>query len=245
VTVDILYVAWNRREMTTASWAWLMAHTNWDHVHKLVVYDDGSDDGTQEFLREQCAELDGMNGGLVADFRVSDLRSPPAVMNHYLATSEADFFAKIDNDIAVPGGWLEALLSVMLKHRELELLGMEAGMVELAGRDGKEWDGRYGFEPCTNIGGVGLMRVAAFRKRPAIPFRGRFGFTEWQDRYDLNRAWIVPDIHCPQLDRVPLEPWISLAKEYVENGWSRPWPPYSGKWMRPYYEWMLEKEEVE
>lgn len=241
MTIDIVYVAWNRLDFTSATWAWLLAHTDWTKVNRLIVYDDGSEDGTLEFLREQVERLDGMNGGTVAELRVGDFRSPVAVMNHYLQTSEADLFAKIDNDIAVPGGWLEAMLSVMLAEPAIELLGMEAGMIELAGRDGKEWDGVYRFEPSSHIGGVGLMRVAAFRDRPPLPSRGRFGFTEWQNRYEPVRGWIRPDLFVPQLDRIPEEPWRSLSGTYIDNGWQRWWPAYSEKWMEPYWEWTREK----
>lgn len=235
---DILFCAWNRLQMTTATWAWMLGNTNWDFVNRLVVYDDGSEDGTLEFLREAVRDTP-----VPAEFRIGDFRSPPAIMNHYLQTTEASLFAKIDNDIALPGGWLDALMSVMNGRKKPDLLGMEAGMVEMAGRDGKKWSGRYRFEPATNIGGVGLMRTRAFREHPEIPSRGRFGFTEWQQRYDLNRGWIVPDIHCPQLDRIPLEPWVSLTETYIENGWSRPWGKYDPVWMEPYWEWMLDKED--
>lgn len=233
--VDVLYLAWNRLDFTGTTFPLLRKNTDWSMVSKLVVYDDGSEDGTQEYLRDRIAEIANVD----AELRVSDLRSPPAVMNHYLATSEADLFAKIDNDIAVPPGWLEALISVMEKHPELELLGTEAGFIELAGRDGKPWDGTYDYTPGSHMGGVGLMRVSAFRSRPALPTRGRYGFTEWQTRYEPVRGWITPDLLIPQLDRVPVQPFMRQAEEHIENGWSRPWGKYDERWMTPYYDWLL------
>jgi glycosyltransferase involved in cell wall biosynthesis len=237
VTIDILLLCWNRLEMTSAVWAWMMAHTNWDLVERLVVYDDGSEDGTLEFLRENAHPFRRKDRMIDVELRLSNFGSPPAAMNHYLATSEADVFAKIDNDIALPGGWLDKMAAVMKKHPELELLGMEAGMVAMQGRDGVVYPD-YDIEPCTNIGGVGLMRVSAFRARPEIPYRGRFGFTEWQERYSPSRAWIVPDLDVPQLDRLPCEPWVTLTETYIEKGWSRPWGKYEEKWMAPYWAWM-------
>lgn len=226
--------------MTSASWSWLQSHTNWDLVNKLVVYDDGSEDGTLEFLREQTerGKIRHHHRDIPVELRVGDFRSPPAIMNHFVRTCEADAFAKIDSDIALPGGWLEKMADVLEKHPDLDLLGMEAGQVAMQGRDGVVYP-EYGIEPCTHIGGVGLMRTSAFRKRPEIPYRGRFGFTEWQQRYDVPRAWIKPDIHCPQLDKIPDEPWASLTEEYIEKGWSRPWGKYD-EWTRPYYQWVLD-----
>jgi glycosyltransferase involved in cell wall biosynthesis len=237
--LDILFCAWNRLEMTSAVWSWMMAHTNWDHVERLVIYDDGSEDGTLEFLRDKPDRIRHHSRTIPVELRESNFGSPPAIMNHYVATSTADAFVKIDNDIALPGGWLERMLDVFKRHPELDLLGMEAGMIALQGRDGKVYE-CYDAETCSHIGGVGMMRVSAFRDRPPIPFRGRFGFTEWQDRYDVPRAWIVPDIACPQLDRLPFEPWLSITEEYIEKGWSRPWGKYDPTWMAPYWAWMEE-----
>lgn len=244
MTIDVVFLAWNRRQFTSAVWSWLQAHTNWDLVSKLVVYDDGSEDGTLEFLRERAdrGKIRYHHRNIPIELRVSDLRSPPAIMNHYIATSEADAFMKLDNDIAVPAGYLDKMAAVLDRHPEIDLLGMEAGMVALQGRDGVVYND-YDIEPCTHIGGVGLMRVSAFRSRPQIPTRGRFGFDSWQQRYDVPRAWIKPDIHCPQLDRLPFEPWMSLSEEYIENGWSRPWPKYDEQWMAPFWSW-VEKEKV-
>lgn len=234
---DILYCAWNRKAFTEYTFTWLIAHTNWSYVGKVVIYDDGSEDGTLEWLQEAVKRLPA-----AYDLRRSDLRSPPAIMNHYLATTEAKWFVKLDNDIALPGGWLDKLTRVCEANPEYDLIGMEAGMVQLNGRDGIVVQGHTVTE-ASHIGGVGLMRVEKFRQHPRIPERGRFGFTEWQNRYDPKRGWITPDLLVPQLDRVPVEPYKSLSEEYIENGWQRAWSPYDETWMVPYYSWVIPEEE--
>jgi glycosyltransferase involved in cell wall biosynthesis len=241
--LEILFLAWNRLAFTEATFTWLLAHTHWPLVERLVVYDDGSEDGTQEWLREALEESGLPEMGVETDFRVSDLRSPPAVMNHYLATCEADWFCKIDNDIALCEHWLSGLLQAHEVCPQYELIGMEAGMVEMAGRDGKPWDQRYRVTESTHVGGVGLFSVEAIRSHPRIPERGRFGWTEWQTRYNPLRGWITPDLHVPQLDRLPFEPWLTLRQQYLEEGWSREWPLMEERWARPYFQWLL-KEEV-
>ena len=45
MTVDLLYCAGNRREMTQASFESVLAHTDWDQVATLHIHDDGSSHG--------------------------------------------------------------------------------------------------------------------------------------------------------------------------------------------------------
>lgn len=228
--LDILYVAWNRREFTEFSWAMLMENTPWNRVSKLVVYDDGSVDGTSDFLRKQVKR----NAPVEADFWQDGHRgSPPAVMNGYVARSGAEWFAKIDNDIIVPPGWLEAMQEVIDGNPTVELLGMEAGRGLPVT---PEWDGIYRFEPGSHMGGVGLLKVDAFLRRTKMTEGdGRFGFTEWQHEYRPVRGWINPDLPVVSLDRVPFEPWASLSERYVERDWQRPWGKYHER--ADYWEW--------
>src|ERR1051325_11314366 len=107
----------------------MIAHTHWDLVSRLVVYDDGSEDGTLEFLRDVTAsgKIRRHHRSIPVELRVSALRSPPAIMTHSVATCEAQSFAKIDSDIGLCPGWLDKRLNVFDRHPEIDLLGMEAG----------------------------------------------------------------------------------------------------------------------
>jgi len=238
--IEILYVAWNRLEFTGLSWELMIRNTNWDLVSKLTVYDDGSTDGTLEFLRDHLDECP-----VERELRISDLRSPVAVMNHFLATERDELFAKVDNDILLPPHWLSNLARVMRDNPEVELLGCESGQTQPPPRRSPRGGIKYGFEPSSHIGGIGLMRTSAFTTRPALAVRGRFGFTEWQNRYLPVRGWVTPDLLVPQLDRVPVEPWASLSQSYVDAGWQRDWPTMLRPWADIYWDWAIDGTEEE
>ncbi len=232
--IDVLYVAWNRRAFTEMTFGMLLANTDWDRVRKFVVYDDSSTDGTAEFLAAYHGER---IGGAEVEVRTVDMRSPPAVMNHYVTASDAKFFAKIDSDIVVPEGWLGHMVDVIDANPEVELLGMEAGRTD---KPPAGFSGPYGFEASSHTGGVGVFRTSAFSKRPPLNEQGgRFGFTEWQHIYRPTRGWIKPDLLLSSLDQVPLEPWRTLTQEYHAKGWMRKtlWPEYDHRWTSPYYDW--------
>lgn len=240
---DVLYVAWDRYEFTRFSFEQLLANTNWDLVRDLHVYDDGSTDGTREFLLDTISQLEDMR----VVFHETELGSPVAVMNDYIAGADSDRFAKIDNDIVVPPGWLEALSQTMDAYPHVEILGMEAGRMGVPYRDGINWDGVHTVEEARWIGGIGLIRTATLGGRPRMNPNGRFGWTEWQREYSSNRiAWIKPDLAITELSRVPLEPWLSVSETYraVEvkdlrrpDVLERDWPRYHEKWCEWYWSW--------
>lgn len=227
--IEVLYLTFNRLHFTGLTWRLLVENTDWGLVDKLTVYDDGSEDGTLEFMRENISLCP-----VEHELRETDLRSPPAVMNHFLAERRSTFFAKIDNDICCPPGWLGEMLRVMRENQSLSLLGSEVGQTKLPG----EGERRRALR-CSHIGGVGLMRTQTFSDLPPIPSRGHFGFTEFQVRHNISRAWISPDLMMPQIDRVPVEPWLSYTQDYIDRGWNRDWGPYPRE-RTEYWDWIEE-----
>lgn len=232
MTTDIIYLAFNRLEFTQFTFQKLLENTNWRRVDNLIVYDDGSKDGTDLWLRKQVIKLGSIEFPAKAAIHQTQFHSPVAIMNHYLDHYTADSFAKIDSDIVVPPLWLEEMARQMWLRPDLDILGMQAN-------SGPPQHGKYGertTEDARWIGGVGLMRRRAFKFCRPSP-HGRYGFTEFQQRHeDITKAWIRPDLATFELDRVPLEPWLSLTKEYVASGWARAWGPYSED-ANDYWDW--------
>ena len=220
MTVDVLFTAWNRLDYTRVTYELLIENTDWSSVRRLIVYDDASVDGTAEYLADAIYRCPA-----ASIFESRERGGPVAMMLDYLRaqSDRADAFVKIDNDIAVPPGWLPTLLDTASRYPDVELLGMQAGMTgEPPDGYGDPYEVRY----CSHIGGVGLMRVPAFRDRPPMVADGRFGFTQWQERHGVTTAWVMPDLRCPQLDLIPDEPFASLSAVYTRVGWQRQWPPY-------------------
>lgn len=247
MTIDVLYLAWNRLEFTRASLAALRANTEWDLVRRLIIHDDGSTDGTREMLEDELEDWP-----VPVELRLeTNSGSPVDVMRRYLHgphATPATIFAKIDSDVAVPPGWLGHMNDVMERNPGVELLGMEAGMTRVVGRGegygDLPWDGVYGWQLSSHIGGVGLMRTSTFDARRPLRPDGRFGFTEWQHIHRPARGWITPDLPVVLLDRLPFEPWLSLSDTYEELEWQRYWPKWDPVWMAWAWEWFTNEKEV-
>jgi len=229
---DILYVAKGRRAFTEHTFNLLLENTNWDLANRLFVYDDGSKDGTKVWLRKNIMRCPQEHY-----FRETKFGSPVSVMNDYVEKTNASWFCKIDNDICLPPGWLDAMVSVTDSHPHLSLLGMEAGM---SGQPPDDWDGTYTVNnDCTHIGGIGLIKVATYKRYPQPIPNGRYGWTEFQHRFNPKRAWISPDLRCPLLDHLEFEPWLGLSHQYVANSLQRDMGKYpkemawSWSWMWP------------
>ncbi|MBV7339353.1 glycosyltransferase family 2 protein [Chloroflexi bacterium TSY] len=214
----MLYLAYNRLTFTKETFNTLVANTEWQYVHELFVYDDGSTDGTFEWLEEAIKEI-----ALPIRLMRTNFNSPVAAMVHFIESATAPMLGKIDNDVMLPVAWLGQSLSVFDRHPELALLGLEALHPY---DDDVQIDRTY--QPAEFVSGLGLYRRSAFSESRPQPYGKWFGFEEWQSAQGnkLKRGWLTPAMPLFLLDRLPFEPWFTQTKEYVKRGWQRQWPPY-------------------
>ena len=217
-SVDLLYLARNRLEYTQETFTALLANTDWRYVHELFVYDDGSQDGTREWLQRQSARAP-----VPTRFVKTSFGSPVSAMVHFVESARAPVLAKTDNDAMLPPHWLRQSLEVLVNHPELTFLGIEAMYPH---QDDPDLVRSY--NPATFISGLGLYRRAAFARSRPRAYRKWFGLEEWQMAQGaaLFSGWITPAIPVFLLDRVPLDPWTSYSDAYIQRGWQRSWPKY-------------------
>ena len=199
--------------------------------------------GREEFTAASDRSIDqNTNGELVRiKWNFTEATSPVQAMNDFLDYADKyggePIFAKLDNDVIVPPGWVEAAIGVMDAHPELDILGLEPWQSRTPApwskdkpveAPDKNWIGGAGYVPVSSVGGIFLARRSAFRRsRPKA--EGKYGgFTSWQNLHpEIVKGWIVPPLKLFLLDRLPIEPWASLSKEYIAHGEQRYWTPYT------------------
>lgn len=233
MSLSLLFTAHNRRAFVEASFETLLQNTNWDLVDRLIVLDDNSTDGTADWLAAEVSDFYGRIG-FAADYETRPFGGPVAAMNHALDLAPCDLLAKIDSDVIVCPGWLDAMLEVLGLNPQLDALGMEPGF---GGYDGTipPVDEVHAVRWASHIGGVGVFRSRVFAEERPRGYDTFHGLTQhWQKHAACG--WISPDLPVFLLDHLPVEPWRSLAREYVAAGWSRKWPAYPESWA-PYWTW--------
>jgi glycosyltransferase involved in cell wall biosynthesis len=238
VTLDLMFTSHNRLEFTRASLRALWVNTNWELVRRVYFVDDASIDGTRELVDDRS--LFGPHEDVEVEFVSSSFGGPVAAMNYVLDRTDAHVLAKIDNDVIVCPGWLDAMLFVLNENRHIDALGMEPGFADRPGR----YDIPRGSVPARWIGGVGLMKTALFKHHRPKPHDRYFGLTAFWRKY-AHTAWIAPDLPVFLLDHLPFEPWLSLTDKYVREGWCRAWPDkYPEDWSDYWSWWTAEREAV-
>src|SRR5579863_2962434 len=119
--VDILFLTKNRLEFAREALSSFRDNTDQKLVDRVIIYDDESTDGTQEFIQSWKYAY----GKDKVSIRTLASGSPVAVMNHFLKTPGSEFFVKIDSDVIVPPNWLGSCLDVSYNF-DVDLLGIES-----------------------------------------------------------------------------------------------------------------------
>jgi GT2 family glycosyltransferase len=216
-SVDLMYLAWNRLEFTRETFSALLENTDWQYVNELFVYDDGSTDGTREWLQAMHRRCPSR-----VRFLQTHFGSPVAAQNDFIRQASAPWLAKIDNDAVVPPAWLRQSIEVVESHPELSMLGIEAMYPHV-----DDTNLPRSYTAAQFVSGLGLYRRSVFANSLPRPIRKWFGLEEWQmARRHLKYGWITPAIPVFLLDRFPFDPWKSHSDRYVQCGWQRSWPNY-------------------
>lgn len=87
---------------------------------KIVIIDDGSTDGTHQYLKQIHGAYHSYD---VITALYQDHKGLAARTNEFWEYSKADILIKIDNDIEVRGNWLENMINPLLKFPELGISG--------------------------------------------------------------------------------------------------------------------------
>ncbi len=120
--VSIIILALNQLEHTRACLASLAAHT--PAPHEVIVVDNGSTDGTKEFLEAWQA---GQANHLV--IRNRENAGFAAGNNQGLALAKGEVIILLNNDTIVTEGWSHRMLGVLSRHPDTGIVGPMSNFV--------------------------------------------------------------------------------------------------------------------
>lgn len=121
MTADVVVVTWRGRELLESCLAHLAAQTE---LHRVIVVDNASEDGTAELVRERFPEMTLIEMGRNAGFG--------AAVNAGVAVGDGEAVVLVNNDMDADPGFLAAILAPL---RADARVGMVAAMTLMPGRE--------------------------------------------------------------------------------------------------------------
>jgi RimJ/RimL family protein N-acetyltransferase len=114
--IPVLFITYNRLGYTKQA---LEALLQTRRPVKIYIWDNGSDDGTKEYLEsmKDDPKIDHIHFN---DYNSGINKAFNDFIRRY---RDGDFIAKVDNDTIVEPAWLDKLLDVMIAKPELDALG--------------------------------------------------------------------------------------------------------------------------
>ena len=128
--VSVVIPVWNGLAWTRLCLESLDRRTDWPSV-EVVVADNGSTDGTADWLREQEATRDPDRFRVV---RFSENRGFAAAINAAAAAAQGRYLCLLNNDTVVTRGWLSALIRHLGRDPDLGMVGASTNEIANAAR---------------------------------------------------------------------------------------------------------------
>lgn len=113
---SIVMLTWNQLSFTQACLASIAIHT--PEPYELIIVDNGSSDGTQDWLKQQAAQ----------DCRIKIIlnesnRGFAAGCNQGVAAASGNYFLLLNNDTVVTPDWLSGLHEVLSRYPDAGIIG--------------------------------------------------------------------------------------------------------------------------
>ncbi|WP_291325476.1 glycosyltransferase [Desulfovibrio sp. UCD-KL4C] len=204
--IDILYLTFNRIAYTKITLPALIENAGTDF--SLTIMDNGSTDGTVEYLQEMQEKYKNTIRKVLFNSKNIGISMPT---NVFWRTAKGEFVGKVDNDTLVPKNWLSRLLEA---HQKSDKLGVVGGFhFDMAYVDVKELERRVvslegvSLIPDAFIGGCCyLFRKSVQEKHGYLdvhPTRKTFGWTEYQQeiaRSGYCNGYLYPLLNVEHFD---------------------------------------------
>ncbi len=111
MTFSVIIPTYNRKELLKQCLSSLFAQTFPKNEYEVIVVDDGSTDGTVEFLKSQSAL-----------WRTQNHKGPAAARNFGVKQAQREIIAFADDDCVPPADWLEKLYDGFKRHPEVAVV---------------------------------------------------------------------------------------------------------------------------
>jgi len=182
---------------------------------RLWVNDYLSEDGSSEWIKGLLDIADQGTGFPVTYTRSSRFNSPNVSWNMVAKESKAEYLIKVDNDIMMPEGFIDALYDFITTTGDVFIASPYCTSKLFPSMTTPN-------EPMEDehVGGLGIVpRKLLIQYGPITIDRRYFGFTAFQESLPihLKKVWLK-NMKFVELD---MHPAWSREHEYMLRGWSR------------------------
>lgn len=153
--IPILMLTHNRLHLTKQAIASVLRNTF--EPFSLTVFDNASEDGTQDWLESELAE----DANVELYFSRENIGIHGGMDWFHARHYGAAFFAKLDNDTVVPEGWLGTLADT-LEDQDVDLVGSLHHTFVRSALAAMERTEAVGFELFISPGGSGVVYRSRF-----------------------------------------------------------------------------------